>query len=59
MDVREAFGSGKVSAALGLERITNKPWHITPSNAVSGEGLQEGVEWLTNQIKENFDRIKQ
>ena len=53
MDVREATSSVKVSAALGLERITDKPWHITASNAVTGEGLHEGVEWLTNQIKEN------
>ncbi|XP_068210694.1 ADP-ribosylation factor-like protein 6 [Palaemon carinicauda] len=53
MDVRDAVSSVKVSAALGLERITDKPWHITASNAVTGEGLHEGVEWLTNQIKEN------
>ncbi|MCL4141118.1 UNVERIFIED_CONTAM: hypothetical protein GTU68_036034 [Idotea baltica] len=58
MDVREACSSVKVSSALGLERLTNKPWHITPSNAVSGEGLQDGVEWLTNQIKENYERVK-
>ena len=27
----------------------DKPWHICASNAVTGEGLQEGVEWLTGQ----------
>ncbi len=32
---------------LGLERILDKPWHICASNAVTGEGLPEGVEWLT------------
>ncbi len=31
----------------GLERILDKPWHICASNAVTGEGLPEGVEWLT------------
>ena len=25
----------------------DKPWHICASNAVTGEGLPEGVEWLT------------
>ena len=34
----------------GLERILDKPWHICASNAVTGEGLQEGVEWLTGNI---------
>lgn len=55
MDVREAMSSVKVSQSLGLERIMDKPWHICASNAVSGEGLHEGVEWLTSQIKENVD----
>lgn len=54
MDVREALSSVKVSSALGLERISDKPWHITASNAITGDGLHEGVEWLTNQIKENI-----
>ena len=34
---------------IGLERIHDKPWHICASNAVTGEGLQEGVEWLTGR----------
>ena len=32
-----------------MERIHDKPWHICASNAVTGEGLQEGVEWLTGR----------
>ena len=38
----------------GLERLLDKPWHICASNAATGEGLQEGIEWLTGQIKENM-----
>ena len=56
MDVREAMSSVKVSQTLGLERIMDKPWHICASNAVTGEGLHEGVEWLTSQIRENVDK---
>ncbi len=56
MDVRDAMSSVKVSQMLGLEKIMDKPWHICASNAVTGEGLHEGVEWLTTQIKENVDR---
>ena len=32
--------------------IFQKPWHICASNAVTGEGLHEGVEWLTTQVIE-------
>lgn len=56
MDVKEAMSAVKISAALGLDRISNKPWHICASNAITGEGLQEGVEWLTGQIWEYVDR---
>ena len=56
MDMRESMSSVKVSQTLGLERIMDKPWHICASNAVTGEGLLEGVEWLTSQIKENVER---
>ncbi|XP_065348628.1 ADP-ribosylation factor-like protein 6 isoform X1 [Cloeon dipterum] len=53
MDVRGALSAVQVSASLGLEKISNKPWHICASNAMTGEGLQEGIEWLTNQIRQS------
>ncbi|KAI5625969.1 ADP-ribosylation factor-like protein 6, partial [Silurus asotus] len=46
MDLRDALSSVKVSQLLCLENIKDKPWHICASNAVQGEGLQEGVDWL-------------
>ncbi|KAJ8963417.1 hypothetical protein NQ318_018897 [Aromia moschata] len=52
MDSKEALSSVKIAAALGLDKIMDKPWHISASNALTGEGLQEGVEWLTQQIRE-------
>ena len=55
MDTKEAMSSVKGSQMLGLERIMDKPWHICASNAVTGEGLHEGVEWLTTQIKGQLD----
>lgn len=38
--------------ALGLEKIKEKPWHISSSNALTGEGLQDGVQWLVQQIRD-------
>lgn len=53
MDLREALSSVKIAAGLGLEHIVDKPWHICATNALSGEGLQEGMEWFTQQICDN------
>lgn len=52
IDCKDSLSSVKIAAALGLDKIMDKPWHISASNALTGEGLQEGVEWLTQQIKE-------
>lgn len=53
MDLREALSSVKIAAGLGLELIVDKPWHICATNALTGEGLQEGMEWFTQQICDN------
>uniref|UniRef100_A0A3B3VJU2 ADP-ribosylation factor-like protein 6 n=1 Tax=Poecilia latipinna TaxID=48699 RepID=A0A3B3VJU2_9TELE len=45
-DLRDALSSVKVSQMLCLENIKDKPWHICASNAIKGEGLQEGLDWL-------------
>ncbi|XP_022914676.1 ADP-ribosylation factor-like protein 6 [Onthophagus taurus] len=52
MDCKDSLSSVKIAAALGMDKIMDKPWHISASNALTGEGLQEGVEWLTQQIRE-------
>ncbi|XP_056890420.1 ADP-ribosylation factor-like protein 6 isoform X1 [Takifugu flavidus] len=46
MDLQDAMTSAKVSQMLCLESIQDKPWHICGSNAIKGEGLQEGLDWL-------------
>uniref|UniRef100_A0ACB8FIG4 ADP-ribosylation factor-like protein 6 n=1 Tax=Sphaerodactylus townsendi TaxID=933632 RepID=A0ACB8FIG4_9SAUR len=51
MDLRDAVSSVKVSQLLSLENIKDKPWHICASDALKGEGLQEGVDWLQDQIQ--------
>uniref|UniRef100_A0A673AV48 ADP-ribosylation factor-like protein 6 n=1 Tax=Sphaeramia orbicularis TaxID=375764 RepID=A0A673AV48_9TELE len=51
MDLRDAMSSVKVSQLLCLENIKDKPWHICASDAIKGEGLQEGLDWLQGRIK--------
>ncbi|ALC42688.1 CG7735 [Drosophila busckii] len=50
-DLEDSLSNVKIAAALGLEKIKEKPWHICSSNAISGEGLDEGVQWLVQQIR--------
>ncbi|XP_071957202.1 ADP-ribosylation factor-like protein 6 [Antedon mediterranea] len=50
MDMRDALSSVKCSNMLDLDKIKDKPWHICASNALTGEGLHEGIQWLTDQI---------
>lgn len=45
--------------ALGLEKLKDKPWHISSSNALSGEGLQDGIQWLIGQIREMIANTKE
>ncbi|XP_055500549.1 ADP-ribosylation factor-like protein 6 isoform X3 [Leucoraja erinacea] len=51
MDLRDALSSVKVSQMLRLENIKDKAWHICASDALKGEGLQEGVDWLQVKLK--------
>ncbi|XP_059061346.1 ADP-ribosylation factor-like protein 6 [Achroia grisella] len=51
-DATHALAPTQVASALGLERITDKPWHICASSALSGAGLPDGVAWLARQIRD-------
>ncbi|XP_036616946.1 ADP-ribosylation factor-like protein 6 [Trichosurus vulpecula] len=55
MDLRDALTCVKVSQLLSLENIKDKPWHICASDAFKGEGLQEGIDWLKDQIQAGED----
>ena len=56
MDVRDALSSVKCSTLLQLDNIHDKPWHICASNALTGEGLEEGIGWLTEQLKHSLSQ---
>ncbi|XP_045164808.1 ADP-ribosylation factor-like protein 6 [Mercenaria mercenaria] len=51
MDLRDAVSSVKVSSLMGLDNLREKPWHICASNGLTGEGLHEGIDWLTCEMK--------
>ncbi|XP_066571138.1 ADP-ribosylation factor-like protein 6 isoform X2 [Amia ocellicauda] len=51
MDLEESLSSVQVSQMMGLDSIKDKPWHICASNALTGDGLKEGVDWLQDRIR--------
>ncbi|XP_068755581.1 ADP-ribosylation factor-like protein 6 isoform X1 [Montipora capricornis] len=51
MDCKDALSAVQCSKKMGLDSMSDKPWHICASNALTGDGLNEGVEWLTDQIR--------
>ena len=52
MDLHGALSSVKVSSSLQLEDIKDKPWFICATNALTGEGIEEGTCWLEEEMKE-------
>lgn len=42
----------QISTGLNLHTIRDREWQIQSCSAKTGEGLQEGLEWLINTINE-------
>jgi ADP-ribosylation factor family len=36
---------------MQLTEITDRPWNIQASSATEGFGVDEGINWLSEQIK--------
>lgn len=50
-DLPSSLSSSHISTAVGLSNIiSNNPWIIVSSNAVQGDGLEEGIDWLVEQL---------
>ena len=49
-DLPNAMPVAEVADKLGLHHLRNRHWHIQSSCATSGDGLYEGLDWLSSQI---------
>ncbi len=45
-----ALTSEEIVAQLALESIKGRAWAIYACSALTGEGLQEGLEWLLTTL---------
>lgn len=50
MDLAGALTPEECMDELGLDKIGAHPWHIKSSNAITGTGVSEGIEWLCDNI---------
>eukprot|EP01135_Chromosphaera_perkinsii_P009330 Nk52_evm6s1737 gene=Nk52_evmTU6s1737 len=50
-DIEGAMTPSEVSHALGLAALKSRTWSIFKTSAKKGEGLDEAMEWLVNNLK--------
>ena len=50
-DLPDAAGVGEVARALKLDQVYSRKWHIQGTSVMTGEGLYEGLDWISNNIK--------
>jgi ADP-ribosylation factor protein 6 len=50
-DLPDALKPQEVTDALQLSKLKDKVWYVVPSCATTGEGLLEGLAWLSNNVK--------
>ncbi|XP_057292510.1 ADP-ribosylation factor 1-like 2 [Hydractinia symbiolongicarpus] len=50
-DLPNAMNAAEVTDKLGLHNIRNRSWYIQATCATSGDGLYEGLDWLSNELE--------
>eukprot|EP01039_Chlorochromonas_danica_P010961 gene10961-12187_t len=54
-DLLNALSPAEITAELNLNELRDRTWNILPCSAKTGEGLQESMEWLVEQINTSKD----
>ena len=50
-DMANAMPPAQVAEHLGLLKMRNRRWHCQSAVAIKGEGLYEGLDWLSSTLK--------
>jgi len=50
-DLPHAMNPAEITDKLGLHNMRNRNWYIQATCATNGDGLYEGLDWLSNQLK--------
>ena len=49
-DLPKARSEAEIAEDFELDRISDRDWNIQASNAISGEGISEGIDWLAKRL---------
>lgn len=50
-DLPKAMPAAEVAEKLGLHALRGREWHIHACCATNGDGLYEGLDWLSAKLK--------
>lgn len=50
-DLPNAMNPSEITEKLSLHSLRNRDWYIQATCATSGDGLYEGLDWLSTQLK--------
>eukprot|EP01129_Flabellula_baltica_P003442 TRINITY_DN131_c0_g2_i1.p1 TRINITY_DN131_c0_g2~~TRINITY_DN131_c0_g2_i1.p1 ORF type:complete len:197 (+),score=46.78 TRINITY_DN131_c0_g2_i1:50-592(+) len=50
-DLPNAVSVSELTEKLGMHNLRDRAWNVQATCAVSGDGLHEGMEWLSNAVK--------
>lgn len=49
-DLPDSVPCSGIVSALGLHTLRNRKWHVQASCARTGDGLADGLDWLSNAV---------
>ncbi|XP_046985174.1 ADP-ribosylation factor 2 [Schistocerca americana] len=49
-DLPNAMSAAELTDKLGLNQLRNRHWYIQATCATQGQGLYEGLDWLSNEL---------
>lgn len=50
-DLLHAASASEIATGLGLHTIKDRPWQIQACSATAGEGIKDGMEWISKTVK--------
>ncbi|CAG8448591.1 2157_t:CDS:10 [Diversispora eburnea] len=56
-DLPNAMNAAEITDKLGLHSLRQRHWYIQATCATSGDGLYEGLEWLSTNLKRKADHL--
>ena len=49
-DLPYALSEAEIAKEFELDNISDRDWHIEASNALTGDGVSDGIQWLAKKL---------